>query len=134
MAETLSEIEQDANREWVARFGERMTCREIALEFVRCFCAGDVKGLAGLLADDLRFSGPLHEFNSRDAYMASLNRDPPTASGCEVLSVTEGQGSVSVYYRYGTLTVAQLFRCKGARIGETLVVFDARGLGTDSRL
>lgn len=49
-------------------------------------------------------------------------------------SVNEGEGSVSVYYRYATVTVAQLFKFKGSKIAEALVVFDARGFGTDARM
>ncbi len=36
-----------------------LTNREIALKFLGCFCAGDVNGLAPLLAEDLQFKGPL---------------------------------------------------------------------------
>jgi hypothetical protein len=44
-----------------------MSAREVALEFVRCFCTAEVEGLGPLLAEDLRFTGPLHRFGRGDA-------------------------------------------------------------------
>ena len=104
-----------------------------AMKFLECFCAGDVEGLAPLLAEGLRFRGPLHQFGSRDAYLDSLRNDPPEKCEYRVLSVTQDEDSVSVYYDYekseGFLTVAQLFRFKDQQISELLLVFDARELG-----
>lgn len=108
-----------------------MTNRQVAIEFLRCFCAGDLDGLASLLADDLQFNGPFHQFRSRAAYLDSLKKDPPEQCGYRVLSVTEGDDSVSVYYSYEksdrSLTIAQLFRFKDQKICEILLVFDGRG-------
>ncbi len=101
------------------------------MEFLRCFCAGDVNGLASLLADDLRFKGPFHEFNSSKAYVDALTTDPPGKCGCVALSVTENADSVSIYYDYErgdrTITIAQLFKFKKRKISEILLVFDGRG-------
>jgi len=55
--------------------------RELAIEFVRRFCAGDVATLAPLLAEEFRFSGPFFQFNSADAYLDALRRDPPETAG-----------------------------------------------------
>ncbi len=54
-----------------------ITRREIALRFVRCFCTGDVVGLASRLVDDLRFRGPLHRYDSKQAYLQVFREDPP---------------------------------------------------------
>jgi len=108
-----------------------MANRELAMEFLRCFCAGDVNGLAALLADDLQFKGPFHEFKSSEAYVDTLKTDPPGKCGCLVLSVTENGDNVSVYYDYvksdRTITIAQLFKFKNRKISEILLVFDGRG-------
>jgi hypothetical protein len=109
-----------------------MNNREAALQFVKSFCAGDVDGLAPMLADDLRFSGPFFQFASADAYLNNLRDDPPEKCGYRVLSVTEGADSVSIYYDYekvdGAITIAQLFKFADDRISEILLVFDGRGL------
>lgn len=108
-----------------------MNKREVALEFLKCFCSGDVEGMAPLLADDLQFRGPLFQFDSSDAYLQSLRDDPPEKCGCRVVSVTEGEGSVSIYYDYEKsgmpLAIAQLFRFRNDRISEILLVFDTAG-------
>ena len=66
-----------------------MNNREIALEFLKCFCAGDVNSLDPLLAEDLQFNGPLYQFGSKDAYLDSLKDGPLEKCGYRILSVTE---------------------------------------------
>ena len=109
-----------------------MKNREVALEFVRCFCAADVDGLASLLAEDLEFHGPFSQFSSRDAYLESLKSDPLEKSGYGVLIVTESQERVSIFWQYekrdGAMTIAQLFRFQNEKISEILLVFDGRGI------
>ena len=108
-----------------------MQNREVVLEFLRRFCDGDVDGLAPLLTADLTVRGALRSFASAAEYLASLRSDPPARCPHQVLSVTEGQDEVSVFYEYGkpdgSLLIAQLFRMRGTRIREMLIVFDGRG-------
>ena len=115
------------------RNGNQMINRDVALEFLRCFCAGNVDGLAPLLAEDFQFNGPLFEFGSKDAYLDSLKVDPLERCSHRILSVTEGADSVSIYYDYEkrnvTITIAQLFTFKDGQISELLLVFDGRGIG-----
>ena len=49
-----------------------MNNRDVAIEFVKCFCAGDVDAPAPLLTPDLKFKGPFCEFGSADAYLDNL--------------------------------------------------------------
>lgn len=108
-----------------------MNNREVAMEFLRCFCAGDVNGLTVLLAEDLQFAGPLYQFRSRDAYVNVLKNDPPEQCGYQVLNITESGESVSIFYEYTkrdrAITIAQLFKFRLHKIHEILVVFDGRG-------
>ena len=108
-----------------------MNNREVAIEFLRCFCVGDVDGLAALLAEDLQFKGPFYQFSSRDAYVEVLKKDPPEQCGYHVLSIAESEDSVSIFYDYDkgdkALTIAQLFKFRLHKIHEILVVFDGRG-------
>ena len=102
----------------------------MAIEFVKCFCAGDVSALAPLLTPDLKLKGPFFEFDSAEAYLDSLKYDLEKC-GYRVLSITESKGSVSIYYDYEKsdliITIAQLFKFKGHKISEILLVFDGRG-------
>ncbi len=109
-----------------------MNNREVAMEFLRCFCAGDVNGLTVSLAEDLQFKGPFYQFSSRDAYVDVLKNDPPEPCGYQVLSITESGDSVSIFYDYekrdGAVTIAQLFKFRHHKIHEIFLVFDGRGL------
>lgn len=109
-----------------------MTNRDLAISFVERFCTGDVEGLGSLLAENLRFRGPFHQFDSRDSYVSCLKDDPPTSSRFHVLSVTEDDDHVAVFYEYQksdeTVMIAQLFKCEDGKITETLLVFDGRGI------
>ena len=105
-----------------------MNKREIAMEFIKNFCAGDVEALGSLLEDDFQLKGPLYRFDSKAAYLESLKADPLERCGFNVLNITEDDSTVSIYYEYKksakTIIIAQLFRFKEQRIGETLLVFD----------
>ena len=107
--------------------------RETALEFLSRFCAGDVEGLAPLLARDLRFRGPLLESESYSEYLDSLRSDPPERCLYTVLSVTEDPDSVSIYYDCekadGTVRIAQLFKFSNKQISELILVFDTGKFG-----
>ncbi len=107
-----------------------MDNRERALSFIKRFCGGDVERLAPLLSSDLKLVGPLFQFESRDAYLAALRADPPEEGDVRLLSVSEADDQVSIFYEYrrsgGAVTVAQLFKFKHEKISEILLVFDGR--------
>ena len=108
-----------------------MSNRDVAMEYLRCFCAGDIDGLEPLLATDLSFTGTFHTYGSASEYLNSLRRDPPEKCGYKVLSITENQHSVAVFYDYQkpnrVMQIAQLFKIKDQQIHEVLLVFDGRG-------
>ena len=114
-----------------------VTNREVAMAYLKHFCAGNVDGLASLLADDLEFKGPFHQFSSSRAYIQSLRDDPLDRCSYRVVSITEADDSVSVYYDYrkakSDLTVAQLFNFTDGKISKILLVFDTGRVGS-SRL
>ena len=109
-----------------------MTDREIALEYLRCFCAGDTERLKRLLAPDLKFEGTLYSFYSSEEYLASLRSNPPERCQYNVFSITENTGSVAVFYLYQkprrVMRIAQLFKIADQQIYEILLVFDGREL------
>jgi len=108
-----------------------MTNRDLALAYLRAFCAADIDALRPLLAADLRFSGPLHRFASSAEYLEVLAADPPQACGYEILDMAETDDSVAVFWEYRKpgkpVTIAQLFRIRGERISDILLVFDTGG-------
>ena len=108
-----------------------MTNSEVATEFIRRFCAGDVEDLVPLLAEDLLFVGPLFQFDSSAGYLDRLRSDPPEPADYEVLNIAENSGTVSVFWNYiksdDSVTIAQLFKLRDQIIAEILLVFDGRG-------
>lgn len=109
-----------------------MTKVAIAKEFIDRFCSGSVEKLKELLLENLHFQGTLFKFSSRSDYLESLRTDPPKSSDYRILSITENEEDVSIYYEYGKeggfLTIAQLFRFEGDKISEILLVFDSKGI------
>jgi len=109
-----------------------MSSRDVAIEYLNRFCGGDIDAIEATLDADFSLSGPLFQFESRAAYIACLREDPPELAEIEILDVSEGENTVSIYYLYkkptGTITVAQLFKFRAGRIAETLLVFDSAGV------
>ena len=110
-----------------------MNKQEIALTFIERFCKGDIDGIDPLLAPDMKFRGPFYEFNSAEEYLDSLRKDPPDRSGYIILSITENDDSLAVFYDYkkpeGVIRIAQLFKFEDLRISEMVLVFDGGSLG-----
>ena len=107
------------------------------MEYLRCFCAGDIDGLEPLLAADLHFTGTFHNYGSAGEYLDSLRNDPPEKCGYKVLSVTENEGSVAVFYEYRkpdrVMQLAQLFEIRNEQINDILLIFDGRDFAQENR-
>jgi len=106
-----------------------MENRDIALDYIQCFCSADMQGLEKLLASDLKFVGPFHTYSSSAQYLADLRNDPPEHSSYNILSITESPESVAVFYEYikptQTMLIAQLFKFENQKIKEIMLVFDS---------
>jgi hypothetical protein len=108
-----------------------MTQCDIAIQFIERFCAADVDGVEELLSPTLEFSGPFHQFDNRQDYIDSLRQDPPQPARYELLSVTDNETEVAIFYNYlkeqMPLLFAQLFHFNPRRqIGRIVLVFDGR--------
>ena len=112
-----------------------MTNRDLTLRFIERFCAGDVEGLVSILAENLQFRGPFHQFESREGYLTCLRNDPPVPSQFQVVSITESEDQVAVFFEYQksneSVLIAQLFKCFDNQITEILLIFDGRGFVPD---
>jgi len=105
--------------------------RDVALEYLRCFCAGNIDGLEPLLAANLTFEGTFHSYGSATDYLDSLRSDPPEKCQYRVLSITESEDSVAIFYEYQkpdrNIKIAQLFRIRDTQIQDVLLIFDGTG-------
>ena len=110
-----------------------MTNQTTAFAYLAAFCAGDVAGVEATLAEPFSLKGPLFSFNSKQAYLASLRRDPPQATRFELIEMFESGDAVAVFYDYikphARNTIAQLFRFRGGKIAEVMLVFDSAAVG-----
>lgn len=105
-----------------------MSNRDTALNFVKAFCGGDIEEIESTLGRQFSLSGPLFTFDSKEAYLSSLNADPPVPGPYKIISVMELSDCVSIYYTYQrhseSITIAQLFWMENEKISKTLLVFD----------
>ena len=110
-----------------------MDQRKAALDFVGRFCRADASGLEPLLAEDFHLTGPLARFESRTAYLAALEKDPPERAGFRVVKVFEEGADVCVIYELmrstGTVVISQTFTFVDGKIADTLLLFDPGGIG-----
>ena len=62
--------------------------------------------------------------------MESLKNDPPEKCTYKIVSVTEDDDRVAVFYNYEkadrVIPIAQLFKIANQKIMETLLIFDGR--------
>ncbi len=108
-----------------------MTNQEIAIKYLNKFCKGEIDDLEPLLAPDFSFTGTLNSYSSAKKYLASLRDDPPELCDYNVISITENDDFVGLFYEYvkpdQVMRIAQLFKIKNQLIHEVLLVFDGRG-------
>ena len=105
---------------------------EIVEQYHGAFGSGDAAAARSLLADDLRFEGPIEQFDSADDYMQSVAKLAQIVTGTDVKTVVaDGDDVVTIYDLHtntpaGTSHVAEWARVKGGKIAEMRVFFDAR--------
>jgi ketosteroid isomerase-like protein len=105
---------------------------EIIERYQRAFGTGDIQTARSLLADDLRFRGPIEEFHSADEYVESVAKLAQIVTGTDVKKVlAEGDDVVTIYDLHtntpaGTSNVAEWATVKNGKIAEMRVFFDAR--------
>ena len=108
-----------------------MTNQEVAQKYLEYFCAGKIDDVASLLAPNLTFTGTLQTFGTAAEYITSLKDDPPGQCDFNILSITESNDSVAIFYEYikpeGVVQISQLFTIADGRIKEILLIFDGRG-------
>jgi hypothetical protein len=106
--------------------------RDIACNFVKAFCRGDVETVELMLAGACRVQDPRGTWDNRALYVAGLRRDPPTERRYRLLSVTEDEHEISVFYEllHESVIVAQLFRVRDGLIVGMLQVSSERATGS----
>ena len=109
-----------------------MTNQNIAMDYIKYFCSGDIDRLEPLLADNLCFTGTLQTYTSSRNYIESLKSDPPEKCIYKIISITQNEDSVAIFYEYQkpdrTIQIAQLFKIIDQKIKDIHLIFDSKGL------
>ena len=106
-----------------------MTSKQLAEQYMACFYGeAPLASMRAFLADDLIFEGPMFRFNSADAYMQSLLKEPSNAS-YELVYQFQTKDSVCFVYKFfkqelETL-MSQTFECVEGKIQKIVLIFDS---------
>jgi ketosteroid isomerase-like protein len=108
-----------------------MAAAEVVQRYHEAMGSGDVQTARSLLADDLRFEGPIDEFDNADDYLQALGRLAQIVTGTDMRKVVaSGDDVVTIYDLHtsaaGTSPVAEWATVRDGKIAELRVYFDAR--------
>ena len=103
---------------------------EVVDGFTRALAAGDFAAARALLADDLRFEGPIDQFDRADDYIKAIQRLYGMVQGVEHQATVARGDEVVVFYTLDTpvakAPVAEWYTVRGNRIVRLRAYFDAR--------
>jgi hypothetical protein len=102
---------------------------KLAMTYMEILFSGkNLERLRPILADDFLFCGPFYQFDSADAYIKSLQSDPPKKFEYKITGSFGGDSSVCLFFQFKkpgvSIPMAQMFEVKEGKISEILLVFD----------
>jgi ketosteroid isomerase-like protein len=107
-----------------------MTAPQVVEAYSRALSARDFDGARALLADDLRFEGPIDTFDRADAYVNAIRNLMQMARGMEHQAMIAQGNDVAVFYRLDTpvavAPVAEWYTVRDGKIVQLRAYFDAR--------
>ena len=111
--------------------------KDVVDRYNRALEKKDFTAARALLADDLRFEGPIDRFDTADDYVTAITRLYGMVKGVQhVATVTEGD-DVALFYILQTpvadAPVAEWYRVRAGRIAELRAYFDARPFAPPAR-
>lgn len=114
-----------------------MTPLELAQEYMDIvFKMDDLERLRKILSDDLEFNGPLYQFNSADAYISSMQANPPRDFSYEMIKTYEDHTSACLVYQFSkpgiSVPMVQTFEIQNDKIRYMLLVFDTQAFDSES--
>lgn len=106
-----------------------MTPLELASKYMEIFYSGkSLDALQPLLSKNMMFKGPLFEFDTAEAYIASLKSSPPENFEYEIIDSYQKDNSVCLVYSFTkpgvTTLMSQSFKIRDNKISEILLIFD----------
>ena len=113
-----------------------MSNADVFRTYLERFTSGDVAGASELLAEDLRFEGPILQANSRDEFMAGSAMAAAMARGREIHRQWEDGDSVCSVYDFkvetpaaaGSIPMAEWSVIRDGRIVSSRLIFDTAAM------
>jgi ketosteroid isomerase-like protein len=109
---------------------DTMTAPQVVETYSRALNARDFEGARALLADDLRFEGPIDTFDRADDYINAIRNLMGMARGMEHEGMVAQGDEVAVFYRLDTpvavAPVAEWYTVRDGKIVRLRAYFDAR--------
>jgi ketosteroid isomerase-like protein len=104
---------------------------QLAEEYFDAWTGKDFQHARELLADDLKFEGPLETFNDADSFIASLQQLSGIVTGAETQRVFGNGDEACVIYDLKTAPVpssrtCEWYRLRDGKIASISAMFDAR--------
>jgi len=106
------------------------TAADVVASYSRALSARDFETARALLADDLRFEGPIDTFDRADDYVNAIKGLLTMARGMEHQATIAQGDDVAVFYRLDTpvavAPVAEWYSVRDGKIAQLRAYFDAR--------
>jgi ketosteroid isomerase-like protein len=121
-------------RFWTATVDRMMEKTQSAADLVdrynQALASRDFGTARSLLADDLRFEGPIDQFDKADDYMKAISGLYGMVKGVKLQGTVAEQDQVAVFYVLDTpvaqAPVAEWYTVRGGKITKLRAYFDAR--------
>ena len=103
---------------------------DVVDRFARALEARDFSGARRLLADNLRFEGPIDRFDNADDYIKAISGLYGMVKGVDHQAAIADGDEVATFYRLdtpaATAPVAEWYTVRGEKIARIRTYFDAR--------
>jgi ketosteroid isomerase-like protein len=107
-----------------------MTATEVVERYSQALAGRDFAAARALLADDLRFVGPIDRFERADGYVKAISNLYGMVKGVEHQATIAQGDEVAVFYLLDTpmveAPVAEWYTVRGGKIVQLRAYFDAR--------
>lgn len=100
-----------------------MEIRQLISEYYGCWVGNDRAGARALLADDLVFRSPMHDFDGADEFMNCCWQYAAGFSSFEPVQEAYGGNTAYVAYGVGDIKVGEFIRMRDGLISEIWVTF-----------
>ena len=109
-----------------------MQAREVVTGYQKALGSGDWTAARRFLKDNMKFKGPIAEYDRPEPYIEDLKRLHNIVKGVEMRKVFQDGSDVCLLYDMvtntpaGTAFISEWYHVEGEKVASIRVVFDAR--------